>query len=356
VAVFAAPLPTADRAGQKGLQLTDDARWHGERDEALEAQAQAWVRRMKSGAARKADAQALQRWCQASEAQAAAFRRAAAQWRALGPAAALAGEGDAELAALRSARRPAASTLRKPLLQRRAFLGSAVAATVAGVAVAMDPPLGLWPSAQALRADYRTGTGQQQRVAVSADATVVMNTRSSLRLLTSDGERRGIDLIEGEVAVELAASSQPFTVTAGAGLIEGRGARFEVRHIDGRVCVTCLQGRLQLSLAGRELGLGAEEQVEYQGQSTLPVRTVDAVAQSNWRQGVLSFQKTALAQVVAEINRYRPGRVLLLGRKWDAQPVSGRFQIADLDKAIAQIQRLFRLEATSLPGAIVILR
>jgi len=64
----------------------------------------------------------------------------------------------------------------------------------------------------------------------------------------------------------------------------------------------------------------------------------------------LRFQKTALAQVVAEINRYRPGRLLLLADGVAERPVSGRFRIDDLDKAIAQIQRLFHLTGDHAAG------
>ncbi|UNK03136.1 DUF4880 domain-containing protein [Ralstonia insidiosa] len=78
----------------------------------LRRDAHAWVRRLTSGEATVADAQALKRWCDTSDAHAAAFAEARQLWKDFGPA----GE------AVR--RRQAARTRRAPTLGRRAFLGA----------------------------------------------------------------------------------------------------------------------------------------------------------------------------------------------------------------------------------------
>ncbi len=323
--------------------------------EALERQAHAWVQRLASGSARARDARALKRWCALSEAHAQAFGRAHRLWRDMAGAAALAGADDPALAALRAAPRPAAQAVRT--LPRRAFLGAGIAtAAVAAGVVVMHPPLGLWPAPESWQADYRTGTGEQRSLALAPDLTVEMNTRSSIALQAAQGETAGIELIGGEVAVDATRRGRPFTVSAALGRIEAVDARFEVRHTDARsVCVRCLEGQVRVTLGTESLALRAAQELVYEGRQPQPVRSIEAGERSDWREGVLRFQRTALAQVVDEINRYRPGRVMLLGSGLAGKPVSGRFHIHDLDKALAQIQRLFRLELTALPGGIVIL-
>lgn len=319
--------------------------------DALDAQAQAWVRRLASGAARPRDARALKHWCGISEAHAQAFQKAHRQWRELLPAATLAGHADPELARLRAL----GNTAARPL-PRRMFLGGAVAASVAVVGVALvRPPMGLWPSVQALQADFRTGVGEQRKLALTPSVTVEMNTRSSLGVRAANGQPQGIDLVDGEVSVDALRAAQPFTVVAGDGRVSATDARFEVRRLAEGTCVTCIEGEVRVATGGSEVALMPSQQVVYDRLALGPVRQIDAAELSPWREGILSFRKTALTQVVAEINRYRPGRVVLLARALGDRPVSGRFHIGDLDKAIAQIQRLFRLEATSLPGAIVLL-
>lgn len=324
---------------------------------ALEQQAHAWVRRMTSGAARGEDAQALARWCAGSEAHAQAFKKAHRLWRDLGPAAELAGMHDPELARLRAAPYPARrlpAMLRSP--SRRVFLGGALAASAAAGVALLYPPLDLWPAVPDWRADYRTATGEQRQLALAPDVTVSMNTRSSIALRSENGATTGFELLDGEVAVDTQGKRSAFAVTAGGGRVQALDdARFELRHTDGGVCVTCIKGLVQVSLASGQVTLRSAQQVTYGRTAVQPVRGVDTDELSAWRRGILSFRETALSEVVSEINRYRPGRVMLLSKAAEDKPVSGRFNIHDLDKAVVQIQRLFHLQETVLPGRIVIL-
>ncbi|MCY1378372.1 hypothetical protein D9M69_659990 [compost metagenome] len=59
--------------------------------------------------------------------------------------------------------------------------------------------------------------------------------------------------------------------------------------------------------------------------------------------------------MVDELNRYRSGKLVLMNEQLAARPVTGRFQIRALDKAIAQIQQSFGLSARHLPGGVVLL-
>lgn len=331
----------------------------GEREQ-LASQARAWVRLLASGRASAADARRLQRWCATSAAHAEAFRTAHRGWQKLLPAAQLAGAQDPELNAIRAAvaagrggRRQAPAAV-AGFTVRRAFLGAAAAASVTAVGVALlYPPLDLWPSITNLQADYRTQAGQQMQLALASDVTLDLNTRSSVSVQAREGNPVSIELLSGEVAVN---TRRAFSVRVAQGRIDTDFSRFEVRHIADEVCVTCLEGRLRVTLAGITQTLLGTQQLRYDGQRAPAVRSIDPQQESDWRQGILRFQKTALAQVVAEINRYRPGRLLLLAEGVAERPVSGRFRIDDLDKAIAQIQRLFHLTATTLPGGIVVLR
>lgn len=322
----------------------------------LELQAHAWLRRLKSGTARAADAQALQRWCATSVAHAQAFKNAQRMWNELLPAAILAGTDDAELAALRRGKPRDEASHR---ISRRAFLGGALAtscAAVAGVAL-IYPPLDLWPSvADAWRADFRTAAGEQRGIELASGVTVEMNTRSAIAVQTLRGEAVGIDLIDGEVAIDATHRNQPFVVSASGGRTSSLDARFELRRLDNVVCVTCIAGMVKVALGGDEVVLREAQQVTYDTRAIKAIQNINPIDASAWRTGILSFRQTALAQVVAEINRYRPGRVVLMAKGMADKPVSGRFHIRDLDKAIAQIQRLFKLDATSLPGGLVLLK
>ncbi|MDF3839456.1 FecR domain-containing protein, partial [Cupriavidus basilensis] len=219
----------------------------------------------------------------------------------------------------------------------------------------VHPPLGLWPSVGELRADYRTTTGEQRRLTLAQDVTVELNTRTSIAVRSGQGSVQGIDLIAGEAAIDTMDAPRPFAVVAGPGRALTQNARFEVRVTPAGACVTCIEGQVQVTHAAGTAILNGRQQLSYDSQSLGPVVSVDAMGMPAWRQGYLRFSEAPLWQVVEEINRYRPGRVVLLDKQVAARHVTGRFQIRSLDKAILQMQRSLGLEVRSLPGGIVLL-
>ncbi|MNM55196.1 fec operon regulator FecR [compost metagenome] len=172
------------------------------------------------------------------------------------------------------------------------------------------------------------------------------------------GGTRGIDLIAGEAAIDLTHAETPFVVAAGAGrtqALQRRAARFEVRHLGGAVCVTCIDGQVQVAHASGTAQLSAGQQLRYDDHALGRAEQLDAARMPGWRAGYLRFTDAPLGEVLDEINRYRTGKVVLLDRQLAAKPVTGRFQIHALDKAIVQMQRSFGLHARTLPGGVVLL-
>ncbi|RWA52387.1 hypothetical protein AU476_17980 [Cupriavidus sp. UYMSc13B] len=101
--------------------------------------------------------------------------------------------------------------------------------------------------------------------------------------------------------------------------------------------------------------LSARQQVAYDDRALARVVSVDDARMPAWREGYLRFADTPLRDVVDEINRYRSGKLVLMNEQLAARPVTGRFQIRALDKAIAQIRQSFGLGARHLPGGVVLL-
>ncbi len=317
----------------------------------LEAEAFLWIERLDAGGMTRPELQAFKRWQGRSQAHAAAFEQAKRQWHATRPALSALLQADPDKAArhARLARQPA----HQP--SRRAFLGAAVGmATVAGIAVT-KPPLGLWPSPSEWVADYRTGTGEQRTVTPADGVALVLNTRTSVKRKDGADGSAGIDLVTGEAAIDLEREGRPFVVAAGVGRSFASAGRFEVRNLQDQVCVTCIKGRLSVEHPAGTRSLQSGQQVIYSRQRVGDVVSVDTAITSAWREGELVFNQTPLAQVIAEINRYRPGRVMLMGDSQDRRPVVGRFRIAVLDEALLQLQHAFGLSVRSLPGGVLVL-
>jgi transmembrane sensor len=322
----------------------------------LKREAFEWVVRLTSGAATEADVEALNLWRSQSPAHAAVFAEAVALRRMLRQAAL---EFTDDLRAVPEAPRSpqrlwSARPRRSRAIGRRAFLGGAIAASAAGVML-VRPPLGLWPSLTELTADYRTGTGERRHVALGDGVSLDMNTQTSIAVRSIAQEPR-IELISGEAKVSASVDpAGPLVVVAAGGRMTAARADFNVRHDGGGVCVTCLDGMVEVaSLDGATVRLQPRHQVIYTRSGLGPVVPVDPAIVTAWRSGSLIFHDRPLAQVVEEVNRYRPGRIILTDSDLGRLPVNGIFHLDRIDGVIAQFQKL-GARVTSLPGGIVLL-
>ncbi|WP_438868755.1 FecR family protein [Pseudomonas sp. L1(2025)] len=288
-------------------------------------QARDWLLLLTSGRATVADAKALQAWIAQSPAHAQAFEQAKLLWRQLG----------------------AATEQSAPSRQfgRRAFLGGAIAATAAVVMVRVGVPGGF----AGLTADYRTEVGEQRQVAFSQGVSLELNTQTRISRVG-----QGIELLEGEVEV-LAQLAQPLKVQAGEGWVSAAQARFNVRNTDRNVCVTCIEGSLTVDVSGRSVRLENGRQLTYgAGRVGEPV-AVDAQAVVAWREQVLVFNNATLATVVDEINRYRPGMLVLLNKELGQRRVQARFSLQQLAGVALLIRDAYGAKCTELPGGVVLL-
>jgi len=308
-------------------------------DTAIGREAAAWWARLRADDFTQADADALRAWCARSPAHARAWRELRQVWQALDPALTRAAAAPQRENVLAFPLRPG----------RRAFLGGALAAGVA--VLALRPPLGAWPSLQELGADYRTGTGEQRQVALSQQMTVQMNTQTRIDVRAPEA----IELLGGEAEILASGARQPVSVVAGAGRLLAQSARFNVRHTDDAVCVTCLAGAVEVVWQQRRQTLDAGQQLVYDERGVQAATAAPKGEASAWRTGALSFAGQPLSQVVDEINRYRPGRVLLRNAELGRRLVRMRFSIRQMDGALAMIRDLYGAEMTSLPGGIVLL-
>lgn len=317
-----------------------------EQMDGLKREARRMVAQLLSGEAMSSDFQTAERWRRQSSAHEVAFNEAIRLWKNFRPAARglVAQEG-----------RPVWSSPSQ--LSRRAIVGGAGALAAASAAYAVvNPPLDLWPSLAELRADYRTATGEQRHVMLDNDVSVRMNTQTSIAVPAAVDGGGNVTLIDGEASFTVPSGSmRPLTVVAETGRTIASRARFDVRNIAARVCVTCFEGDVRIEQGAEAATVGAGQQLRYDRAGLGRAANVNAAEVSAWQDGILIFRFIPLSDVVVEINRYRPGRVVLLNAELGARTVNGRFKIARIDEALVWIEQVLGARARSLPGGIVLL-
>ncbi len=314
----------------------------------LQREALDWLLRVTSGDATVGELRQFEAWRARSEAHAEAYRGALGIWQSLE----VAGRETAAGGTL-AAGRPSSTAL---FSERRIFLtgGLATAAATVG-ALVVRPPLGLWPPLSDLLADYHTVAGEQRTVAVAANVSAELNTRTSVdRRAVAQGE--AIELIAGEVAITSACSvDRPFIVLAGSGRTRSARAKFDMRRGGGLVRVTCLDGAVQIQQAGTGLTLQASEQVSYSDSGISAISTIDPAIVTAWQRGLLIFHDEELSQVVAEVNRYWPGRVIVLDDNLGRRRITARIELARIGEVISYAQSVLGAKVRMLPGGIVLL-
>ncbi len=122
------------------------------------------------------------------------------------------------------------------------------------------------------------------------------------------------------------------------------------------VCVvTCLEGSVRLEHLGQRLDLQAGQQLTFDERRNGPPVPFDVAEVMAWRERMLVFNDVPLATVIDEINRYRPGMLLLLDKALGRRRVQARFSLDQLADVATLIRDAYGIEVTRLPGGVVLL-
>jgi len=328
-----------------------------------------WLLRLTSGGATERDLADFEAWRDADNRHAAAFAEVRELWNdlaVLSPAAAWQGTTDMPGDVPGDMPAPAAIVGDRPRHQARRprrgrmVLGGLMAACLAlFVIFAGDIQT-------RFQADYRTGVGERTSFRLPDGTTAHLNTDSAIAL-TYTAERREIALLRGEALFEVTKDpARPFQVTALQGRSRALGTVFAVQSRDDSAVVTVVEGRVRVAAPapedgaaqpGRDVDLSGNQQVAYAaGGSPGAVRRVDAARLTAWRRGVVFIDGLPLAAALAEIDRYHPGRIVLLSGAGRGEPVTARIALDRIDSGIKALAATHGLTVTHLTDFLVVVR
>lgn len=313
-------------------------------------EALAWVVRLRSNEATKADLEDLARWRAQSPEHEQAFREAARLWRGLKQTAdnvaseRTAGEGRTT------------SSLARWTPSRRMLLGGGVAMAAAAYSI-YNPPLDLWPSLDELRADFRTAKGERRDITVADGIALTLGTQTSIVMLASTPDDSNIELISGEAAVTAERSGRRGISVQTLGIrVFANRANFNVRCVDGVASVTCFVGQVDVEAPLSMVPLRAGQQVWFSQAHGLGLASAANIEEIKaWQQGLLVVNNRPLREVVNEVNRYRGGRIIVINETLANRLVNGSFHLDHLDNFPNQVQQLFGAAVRVLPGGITLL-
>ncbi|WP_437879733.1 FecR domain-containing protein [Pseudomonas sp. LRF_L74] len=190
---------------------------------------------------------------------------------------------------------------------------------------------------QRLLADHSTQVGERGRWTLIDGSVLDLNTDSAV-VLRFDESQREVELLRGELHLISGADAgspgkRPLRVATAFGLFEALGTRFSVRldqHgcrlgvSEGAVRLTPRDGTARVAQAGESWSLSARE-------ATRGTATPQEVAA--WRDGLLVARDMPLAEVLAELGRYRHGHIGC-DPQISTRPISGNFNLTDIDATL----------------------
>lgn len=212
-------------------------------------------------------------------------------------------------------------------------------------------------------ASFRAPIGERRDVSLADGSHIELNTRSAIRSASSTG-RRDIWLDEGEAFFEVAHDAKrPFVVHAGSRTVTVLGTKFSVRRDGDRVSVSVLEGRVRIDEvavrgarpASTTTITGGVSAIS-DGRSMLVTERSEERVESAlaWRDGMLSFDQTSLADAAAEFSRYHRRPIIVTDPEAASIRIGGTFQASNVEAFARLLRDAYGLHVDIEPDAIII--
>lgn len=250
------------------------------------------------------------------------------------------------------------STVEKDMMRalaacRAALTAAACVAATAGVALwlSLAPPKAL----DKLLADHATDVGERRALTLADGSTLTLDADSAVDVVIESG-RREVALRRGRAFFDVAKNGAPFVVKAARGEIRVVGTRFEVARLgDCAAVVTVEEGAVSVTPpAGAPQALTPGTRMRYGAKSAGQPQPADHAAA--WRHGRLTFDDATVSDIIEEINRYHPARIVLLSDEAAKRRLSGGFPADNPAAALAAVADALGLARVDLAGGLILLK
>ena len=205
--------------------------------------------------------------------------------------------------------------------------------------------LQVW-SPRYLMADVHTAAGKWQTKVLDDGSRITLNGFSAVNL-RFDPRRRTLELVQGEVLVEVAHdAARPFVVETSHGSIRALGTRFIVSREDKVTVLSMLESRVAVQTAMQRAASSKDEMVVSAGESVRisadrvgDMEAVDAASLSMaWASHQLVVQERPMSEVLDALSRYRRGAIHYDRAQLAELKVSAVLPLDDTERALQLLQ------------------
>ena len=293
----------------------------------IDEQAAEWMIRLHEGELTEAQRQAFERWKQQGPQHAASAARM---------------EGVvARMQALRGQKAPARAALNAAFPRHGKTRKHYGRALVLACSLALPAAALLYsPSPHTWRADVHTGPGEWKTLRLADGSTLTLNGISAANL-HFDSRQRRIELLQGEILVEVAHDRErPFVVQTAQGTLRALGTRFVVKREGDVTVLSMLESRVAAQSANGQqtLEVDAGSQARVSKDAVRLSGSVDTASVNEaWHRHQLVVDNRPLPEVLDEIARHRSGRLQFDRAALANLKVSAVLPLDDTDRTLQML-------------------
>jgi len=252
---------------------------------------------------------------------------------------------------------------RKPVVL--ALAAAAAALLIGAVALTLQAP-----KPDPVPRIYATAIGEQETVTLEDGSILTLNTNTKLSVRYSKTERL-ICLEQGEALFDVEHADRPFLVKAGGTVTRALGTEFEVHAEAGTVAITLIKGSVRVTPHVPDSGAGLPgaipqdglqegivlkpgERLDLTPGAAPRISTIDPSRTGLWRDGLLQFDNTRLADAIAEMNRYSTVQLRIDDETLASERISGTFPAGKQAEFAESLALYLPVEVQQTGGEIII--
>lgn len=204
-------------------------------------------------------------------------------------------------------------------------------------------------------ADYRTAVGERRTITLPDGSTIELAAETRLSLAYTS-ERRRLVLYDGEVFFTVAKDARrPFVVDAGSGQTVALGTAFGIESRGGKATVIVTESAVSVALGAQSSRVAAGYLVTYDRQKIGAAHESESGAELAWREGRLVFTQAPLGEVVAALNRWRSGRLIVMSPALAARPITMIVDLNRSDAIVSQLAQAVSIRIVNIAGYVTLL-
>ncbi|MEM9624046.1 MAG: FecR domain-containing protein [Pseudomonadota bacterium] len=212
-----------------------------------------------------------------------------------------------------------------------------------------------------LSTDHRTAPGERRTLTLEDGSRIELGPHSAITI-DYDAQTRRVKLLSG-VGYFMprrldADETRPFVVDAVDVSAQALGTEFTVETLDDGAQVIVTEHQVRVFLRDNQSVstlLAPGQAVRSAKQHLGTIHNVNLDRSTGWRRDRLTFDNVSLAEVIATLNRYRAGRIIITDAAMGTRKVSGVFQMGTPEQALATISSSLELDTVSITPLVTLL-